>query len=77
MTQEIIRIAQTYAAAHAAEQLELLRTLGRIPAPSRQEDLRAEFCRDWLAARGAKDVYIDGAKNVINKLGSLFGGKDE
>lgn len=73
MNQEIIRIAQTYAAAHAAEQLELLRTLGRIPAPSRQEDLRAEFCRDWLAARGAKDVYIDGAKNVICPIGPRDG----
>ena len=35
---------------------------GKIPAPSRHEDRRAEFCRDWLLLQGAEDVEIDQAK---------------
>lgn len=69
MDQSIKNMAEQYAAASAEEQRELLRTLGRIPAPSHQEDLRAAFCRDWLLAQGAKDVTIDKAKNVICRLG--------
>lgn len=69
MDQRIKAIAEEYAAACSEEALELLRTLGKIPAPSRQEDLRAVFCRDWLLAQGAVDVTIDKAKNVICKIG--------
>ncbi len=63
------RIAEQYAAAHAEEQIELLRVLGKIPAPTRQEDRRAAFVRDWLLDQGAEDVTIDKAKNVICKIG--------
>lgn len=69
MDQRIKAIAEEYAAACSEEALELLRTLGKIPAPSRQEDLRAVFCRDWLLTQGAGDVTIDKAKNVICKIG--------
>lgn len=69
MNQQIKAVAETYAAAAYEEALALLRTLGRIPAPSHQEDRRAEFCRDWLLEQGAEDVSIDGAKNVICKIG--------
>lgn len=69
MDQRIKAIAEEYAAACSEEALELLCTLGKIPAPSRQEDLRAVFCRDWLLAQGAVDVTIDKAKNVICKIG--------
>ena len=69
MDQRIKAIAEEYAAACSEEALELLRTLGKIPAPSRQEDLRAVFCRDWLLTQGAVDVTIDKAKNVICKIG--------
>ena len=51
------------------EQLELLTTLARIPAPSNQEQKRAEFCRDWLEHNGAADVYVDEALNVIWPIG--------
>ena len=61
---------EAYAQACRQEQADLLRTLGRIPAPSRREDRRAAFCRDWLQAQGAQDVTIDSAKNVICRLGS-------
>ena len=60
---------EAYAEECRTEQLELLRTLGKIPAPTRKEDFRAAFCRDWLRAQGAENVRIDSAKNVICKLG--------
>lgn len=55
---------------HYAEAVELLRTLGRIPAPSHFEHMRAEFVRDWLKAQGAKNVYLDEALNVIYPIGA-------
>lgn len=68
MDQQIKSIAEQYAAETKEEALTLLRTLGKIPAPSHQEDLRAAFCRDWLLAQGAEDVTIDRLKNVICKI---------
>lgn len=47
------------------EMYETLRTLCAIPAPSRHEEQRAEFCKKWLENAGAKGVYIDEALNVI------------
>ncbi|MBP1925369.1 acetylornithine deacetylase/succinyl-diaminopimelate desuccinylase-like protein [Sedimentibacter acidaminivorans] len=47
------------------EQLELLISLAKIPAPSHKEDKRAEFCKQWLEKNGAENVYIDDAKNVV------------
>lgn len=69
MDQAIKERVEAYAAQCRREQAELLRALGRIPAPTRREDARAVFCRDWLLAQGAKDVAIDGAGNVICRLG--------
>ncbi len=73
MDQKIKRIAEAYAEACYPEQLELLRTLGRIPAPTRQEDARAEFCRDWLLKNGAAEAEIDEAKNVVCPIGPQDG----
>lgn len=53
-----------YVASHMGELKELLLTLCRIPAPSGQEERRAEFCRDWLRKAGAEHVDIDDALNV-------------
>ena len=50
---------------HFEEQLELLKTLAAIPAPSHQEHRRAEFIRDWLLRQGAVNVEIDSALNVV------------
>lgn len=69
MDKTIKALAEQYAAACADEQRTLLRQLGKIPAPSHQEDKRAAFCRDWLLKQGAKEVFIDGAKNVICPIG--------
>ena len=50
---------------HREEHLQLLLDLAQIPAPSNHEEKRAEFCKNWLQANGAKGVYIDDAMNVI------------
>lgn len=69
MDGSVKRLTEEYAQACNEEALALLRTLGRIPAPTRHEDLRAVFVRDWLLEQGASDVTIDHAKNVVCKLG--------
>jgi len=51
--------------AHAEETAELLRVLGKIPAPSHFEDRRAQFILNWFEENGCKGAYIDDAKNVI------------
>lgn len=55
---------------HILEAEELLKTLGKIPAPSHHEEKRAEFILNWLKDQGAKDVSIDEAKNVILRIGN-------
>lgn len=65
---------ERYAKAAFPEQLALLRELGRIPAPTGQEERRAAFCRDWFLAQGAAEVTVDEAKNVICRLGPRDGG---
>ena len=54
---------------HREEYLNLLLTLARIPAPSNQEEKRAEFVKNWLEENGAEGVYIDEALNVIYPIG--------
>ena len=49
---------------HFEEQIELLKTLAAIPAPSGEEDRRVEFIVDWLSERGFR-CRVDTAKNVI------------
>ncbi len=73
MDEQIRTVAERYAAEHFEEQCALLRTLARIPAATRHEELRAAFCRDWLLGRGAADVEIDAAKNVICPIGPQDG----
>ncbi len=73
MDQQIKSIVERYAEKSFDEQCALLRTLGRIPAPTRREERRAAFCRDWLLAHGAEEVEIDAAKNVICPIGPRDG----
>lgn len=49
----------------AAEQLELVKELAAIPAPSHREELRAEFIKNRLEGWGAQGVRVDQALNVI------------
>ncbi|MCH5183909.1 MAG: M20/M25/M40 family metallo-hydrolase [Oscillospiraceae bacterium] len=51
------------------ELLALTEALAQIPAPSGEEDKRAEFCRRWLAKNGVS-AGIDEVGNVIVELGS-------
>lgn len=57
--------AEVFVQEHFRETKDLLRTLGKIPAPSHQEDKRAAFIKDWFESIGAEGVYIDDAKNVV------------
>lgn len=54
---------------HWDEAFALLLELAQIPAPSNQEEKRAEFCKSWLENQGAERVYIDDALNVILPIG--------
>lgn len=65
MRNSILQEAKAFAAAHGYEALELLRILGRIPAPSHDEGRRAEFILAWLREHGATSAYVDEAKNVV------------
>ena len=57
--------ALQYVEEHVEETKNLLRTLGKIPSPSHEEDKRAAFIKAWLEKEGAEGVYIDDAKNVV------------
>ncbi len=80
MNEKTREIVTAYADECHEEELELLRTLARIPAPSGDEGRRAVFVRDWWLAQGAPvgSVRIDAAKNVILSLpGGTGAGGDE
>lgn len=47
---------------------DFLTTLGKIPAPSHQEDKRAAFCKEYMKSLGATNVRIDEAKNVVCEI---------
>lgn len=56
---------------NSQEALDLLMELGKIPAPSNHEELRAQFCKNWLDQHGAEGVYIDEALNVVYPVGNV------
>ena len=60
--------ARRYVETSREEVLALIETLCAIPAPSNREEKRAAFCRDWFAAAGAADVYVDKALNAVCRL---------
>lgn len=51
-----------------AEAIDLLRTIGRIPSPSRHEEKRAEFLQNWFHENGYPQAFIDEAKNVCVEI---------
>jgi len=65
MTRQILN----YIEEHKQEAIDLLITLGKIPAPSNHEEKRAAFCKEWLENQGAEGVYIDEALNVVYPVG--------
>lgn len=70
MNQSLQDALARYARECHEEELALLRELGRIPAPSHHEERRAAFVASWLSDRGAANVHIDDANNVICLLGN-------
>ena len=70
LTEEILQHIEN----SSQEAYELLKTLGKIPAPSNHEEKRAEFCKNWLEQQGAKGVYIDEALNVVYPVGNVENG---
>ena len=65
LTQQILDYIQT----NRQQAYDLLLELAQIPAPSNHEEKRADFCRSWLEAHGAKEVWVDDAFNVILPIG--------
>ena len=61
--------ARDYATGVLPQEVELLKTLARIPAPSGHEEARARFVERWLTDAGATRVGVDDAKNVVCTLG--------
>ncbi len=61
--------ALCYVDEHRQQAYELLIELAQIPAPSNQEEKRAEFCRNWLERQGCSGVYVDEALNVVFPVG--------
>lgn len=68
MKESLKNLIENYVSEHTKEAEELLMELGKIPAPSHQEDKRAAFIQKWLMDQGATDVTIDSAKNVVCKI---------
>lgn len=62
---ELDQKALDYVQSHQDELEQLILDLCRIPAPSHQEEKRAEFCKEWFVKAGGKDAYIDEALNAI------------
>lgn len=57
-----------YAKKHEYIQLNIIRDLCNIPAPSFGERRRAEYCKAYFESFGAEGVYIDEVNNVIFPL---------
>lgn len=60
---------EEYVNGHLAEAKALLKEWAAIPAPSHQEEKRAQAVRDWLLAQGAESAKIDEAGNVVYEMG--------
>ena len=66
---EMIKKAFDWVESHSDEQVELLKTLAQIPAPSHHEEKRVEFCVKWLRDNGVENIHVDEAQNVICSFG--------
>ncbi len=64
---DLIKFSEEY----YEEMLDFTRRLGVIPAPSGEEGERAQVVLSYLKSIGAKNAYIDSAKNVICTVGEL------
>lgn len=69
MQQALLDEVRSYARDDHELEINLLRRLARIPAPSGKEGLRAAFVAKYLQARGAQSVEIGASKSVLCSLG--------
>ncbi len=53
---------------------DFLTTLGKIPAPSHQEDKRAKYCKTYMESLGATNVRGSRHWRRYRKLGKLNDG---
>ena len=61
-------MVKEFAKNHEEIQLNIIRDLCHIPAPSHGERRRAEYCKAYFESIGAEGVYIDEINNVIFPL---------
>lgn len=64
-------VARAYARTVHEEEIDLLRTLAQIPAPTGCEEARVAFVVKWLRNAGATCVEVDAQKNVLCWLGEV------
>lgn len=76
MDQDLYAKAEAFAETVYEEELDLLRTLGKIPAPSHEEDERSKFVKDWMLSNGFPNAAIDAAKNVVCEYNCRTGNDD-
>lgn len=69
MNQLQIADYEAFVEEHKEETIALLKQWAAIPAPSHQEEKRAQAVRDWLKVQGADCVEIDEAGNVVCEIG--------
>ena len=55
---EINQSVLDYMEQHRQEAFDLLVELAQIPAPSNQEEKRAQFCKNWLEQQGAEESIL-------------------
>ena len=60
---------EAYAREHLEEVKSLLREWAALPAPSHEEEQRAQAVLRWLHSQGAGTAYIDEAGNVVYEMG--------
>ena len=61
---------EAYIQDHAAETIELLKEVAKIPSPSGHEEKRIAFCKDWLQKNGVTQAYVDEAQNILIPFGN-------
>lgn len=62
---ELQQAVLDYLQKHRQEYKDALKELAQIPAPSGKEQMRAQWCKQYLENLGAEGVYIDEALNVV------------
>ena len=57
-----------FAKEHEEEAIELLKEIGKIPSPSRHEEKRARYLKQWFIQNDFDECFIDEMNNVIVEI---------